>query len=121
MRPAMPEKHATYADNCQKLLEELRNIPMDQRGARFLTVMALSGPKGHTEVVEGELQGRITDRFYGSQGFGYDPVFYVPKANKTLAEMTLVEKNKMSHRGQALQSAKDLLKRRVENAPSVGA
>lgn len=114
-------EYATYTDNCEKLLEELKNIPMDQRGARFLTVMALSDPEGHIEVVEGELQGQITDQFYGSQGFGYDPVFYVPKANKTLAEMTLVEKNELSHRGQALRLAKDLLKRRVENTPSVGA
>ena len=114
-------EHATYNDNCEKLLEELRNIPMDQRGARFLTVMALSDQEGHTEVVEGELQGQITDQFYGSQGFGYDPLFYVPKANKTLAEMILAEKNELSHRGQALRLAKDLLKRRVENTPSVGA
>jgi XTP/dITP diphosphohydrolase len=114
-------EHATYADNCEKLLKELKNIPVEQRGARFLTVMALSDPKGHSEVVEGQLQGQITERFYGSQGFGYDPVFYVSKAHKTLAEMTLAEKNELSHRGQALRLAKDLLKRRVENTPSVGA
>jgi XTP/dITP diphosphohydrolase len=83
--------------------------------------MALSDSKGHTEVVEGQLQGQITEQFYGSQGFGYDPVFFVSKAHKTLAEMTLAEKNELSHRGQALRLAKDLLKRRVENTPSVGA
>lgn len=114
-------KHATYADNCKKLLEELKNTPIDQRGARFLTVMALSDPGGQAEVVKGVLQGQITDQFYGSQGFGYDPVFYVPKAHKTLAEMTLAEKNELSHRGQALRLAKDLLHQRVENIPSVGA
>jgi XTP/dITP diphosphohydrolase len=114
-------EHATYADNCEKLLEELKNIPVEQRGVRFFTVMALSDSKGHTEVVESQLHGQITEQFYGSQGFGYDPVFYVPKANKTLAEMTLAEKNELSHRGQALRLAKDLLKRRVENTPSVGA
>jgi XTP/dITP diphosphohydrolase len=114
-------KHATYADNCEKLLEELKNTPMDQRGARFLTVMALSDPEGQVEVVKGLLQGQITERFYGSQGFGYDPVFYVPKAHKTLAEMTLAEKNELSHRGQALRLAKDLINRRIENIPSVGA
>ena len=114
-------ENATYAANCEKLLEELKDIPVGQRGARFLTVMALSDPEGQTEVVEGELKGQITDQFYGSQGFGYDPVFYVPNAHKTLAEMTLAEKNELSHRGQALRLAKDLLKRRVENTPSVGA
>jgi len=112
---------ATYADNCKKLLEELHATPVGQRGARFLTVMALSDPKGQTEVIEGELQGQITEKFYGSQGFGYDPVFYVPQAKKTLAEMTLTEKNELSHRGQALQLAKDLLKRKLEITPSVGA
>jgi XTP/dITP diphosphohydrolase len=112
---------ATYADNCEKLLEELKHIPVERRRARFLTVMALADPKGQTEVVEGELQGQISEKFYGSQGFGYDPVFYVPKAHKTLAEMTLTEKNELSHRGQALRSAKDLLKRRLEITPSVGA
>ena len=114
-------EHATYADNCEKLLEELQAIPVGQREARFLTVMALSDPEGHFEVVEGELQGQITDQFYGSQGFGYDPVFYVSKVHKTLAEMTLAEKNELSHRGQALRLAKDLLKRRLETTPSVGA
>ena len=114
-------EHATYADNCEKLLEELKDIPVGKRGARFLTVMALSEPEGQTEVVEGELQGQITEEFYGSQGFGYDPVFYVPKAHKTLAEMTLAEKNELSHRGRALRLAKDLLKRRLEATPSVGA
>lgn len=112
---------ATYADNCGKLLEELQNIPAGQRAARFLTVMALSDPEGQTEVVEGVLQGQITEQFYGSQGFGYDPVFYVPAAHKTLAEMTLEEKNELSHRGQALRLAKDLLNRRLQNTPSVGA
>lgn len=114
-------EHATYADNCEKLLEELKDIPQEQRGARFLTVMVLSDSQGHTEVVEGALQGQITEKFYGSKGFGYDPVFYVPDANKTLAEMTLAEKNSCSHRGQALRLAIDLLKQQLEVTPSVGA
>ncbi len=114
-------EHATYADNCEKLLEELTHIPHEQRGARFLTVMALADSEGHIEVVEGALQGQITERFYGSQGFGYDPVFYVPEAHKTLAEMTLSEKNACSHRGQALRLAIDLLKQQRDTTPSVGA
>jgi len=114
-------EHATYADNCEKLLEELKHIPHERRGARFLTVMALADSEGHIEVVEGALQGQITERFYGSQGFGYDPVFYVPEAHKTLAEMTLSEKNACSHRGQALRLAIDLLKQQRDTTPSVGA
>lgn len=114
-------EHATYVDNCKKLLEELRHIPPGQRDARFLTVMALAGPEGQMETVEGVLQGQIAEQFYGSLGFGYDPVFYVPNADKTLAEMTLNEKNEISHRGQALRLAKNLLSRRIENTSSVGA
>jgi len=114
-------EHATYADNCEKLLEELNNVPEEQRKARFLTVMALADSQGHTEVVEGVLQGQIADGFYGSNGFGYDPIFYVPDAKKTLAEMTLAEKNNCSHRGQALRLAINLLKQQLEITPSVGA
>ena len=114
-------EQATYADNCNKLLKELQSIPVEQRGAKFITVMALSDPQGKTEVVEGVLQGQITDRFYGSEGFGYDPVFYVPDAQKTLAEMNLDEKNACSHRGRALRLAIDLLKRNLEATSSVGA
>ena len=114
-------EHATYADNCKKLLEELYDTPVGLREARFLTVMALASPEGQIKVVEGELSGQITQKFYGSNGFGYDPVFYVPKVNKTLAEMTLGEKNTLSHRGQALRLAKELLKQYFEIPPSVGA
>ncbi len=112
---------ATYKDNCDKLLTELQDIPLEKRGARFFTVIALSDPAGKTECVEGELQGQIADRFYGSQGFGYDPVFYVPELQKTLAELTMAEKSRISHRGKALQLAKHLLTQRLAITPSVGA
>lgn len=101
--------HATYADNCKKLLQELRGVPMDQRTARFVTVVAVSNPEGHTEIVEGILEGTITQEFQGTGGFGYDPVFYVSQAGKTLAEMTFAQKNRVSHRAQALTHAKSLL------------
>ncbi len=115
-------EQASYTDNCQKLLQELKDVPAgDQRGARFLTIMALADPKGRTDVVEGALLGEISKEFYGSQGFGYDPVFYVPHADKTLAQMTPSEKNACSHRGQALRLAKQLLTRRLTLTPSVGA
>ena len=103
--------HATYADNCQKLLNELTGVPADQRGARFLTVVAISDPSSSVEFVEGVLQGRIADHCSGGHGFGYDPVFMVPELGKTLAELTLDQKNQISHRGQALDKAKDVLKR----------
>ncbi len=106
--------HATYEDNCQKLLEELMGVPMDQRGARFLTVVAIADPDTSVEFVEGALRGRIADRGSGMHGFGYDPVFIVPELGKTLAELTLDQKNQISHRGRALAKAKDVLKRKLE-------
>lgn len=102
--------HATYAENCRKLLGELTGVPADQRGARFLTVVAIADPASSVEFVEGVLLGRIADRCFGSNGFGYDPVFMVPELGKTLAELTLDQKNQISHRGQALAKAKDVLK-----------
>ncbi len=102
---------ATYADNCRKLLDELEGVPSDQRGARFLTVVAIAGSSSSVEFVEGVLRGRIADHCSGGHGFGYDPVFIVPELGKTLAELTLDQKNQISHRGQALAKAKDVLKR----------
>ena len=103
--------HATYEDNCRKLLEELIGVPVDQRGARFLTVVAIADSDASVEFVEGVLQGRIADCGSGMHGFGYDPVFVVPELGKTLAELTLDQKNQISHRGQALAKAKVVLKR----------
>ena len=102
---------ATYADNCRKLLDELEGVPSDQRGARFLTVVAISDPSLSVEFVEGVLRGRIADHCSGGHGFGYDPVFMLPELGKTLAELTLDQKNQISHRGRALAKAKDVLKR----------
>ena len=106
--------HATYEDNCRKLLDELTGVPAEQRGARFLTVVAVADPAASVEFVEGVLQGRIANHCSGSHGFGYDPVFLVPEMGKTLAELTLDQKNQISHRGRALAKAKDVLKRKLE-------
>ena len=105
--------HATYADNCRKLLDELTGVPAEQRGARFLTVVAIADPVFSVEFVEGVLRGRIADHCSGGHGFGYDPVFLVPELEKTLAELTLDQKNRISHRGQALAKAKYVLKRKL--------
>lgn len=102
---------ATYSDNCRKLLDELEGVSLDQRGARFLTVVAIADSFSSVEFVEGSLRGRIADHCSGGHGFGYDPVFLVPELGKTLAELTLDQKNQISHRGQALAKAKDVLKR----------
>lgn len=103
-------EHATYEDNCRKLIQELHGVPPTRRTARFITVAALvlsSG--GGVQVAAGELSGTITETSVGSKGFGYDPVFFVPELGKTLAELTPDEKNRISHRAKAFLKLRDLL------------
>lgn len=102
---------ATYADNCRKLLRELEGLASDRRTATFLTVAALALPDGTVEVTEGRLRGRITTSPEGTQGFGYDPVFFVPALGRTLAQLSPEEKNKISHRAEAFRKMKDVLSR----------
>jgi len=93
----------TYADNCAKLLRELRAVPAERRGARFRTVLALSSPEGRVETVEGRLDGAVAEAPRGSGGFGYDPLFVVSDG-RTLAELSTDEKNELGHRGRALRA-----------------
>lgn len=97
-RYAGPE--ATYADNVRLLLEELSGV--EDRRARFRTVVALVMPDGVEVTAEGVLEGRISERPRGEGGFGYDPVFEVE--GRTLAEMRMPEKNRLSHRARALRA-----------------
>lgn len=101
--------HATYADNCRKLLHELAGVPSVRRTARFITVAALALPSGEVRVTKGVLEGRIAEEPAGSGGFGYDPVFVVPELGKTLAELSPTEKNRISHRAKAFTQVKELL------------
>ncbi len=99
---------ATYKDNVIKLLYELKDIPVQLRTARFRSVV--SYVNGDIELwTEGAVDGIITDAPRGSKGFGYDPVFLIPRLNKTYAELSTEEKNKISHRGLALGKLRKLL------------
>ena len=102
---------ATYESNCTKLLQELAGVPRERRGARFVTVAAIADPMGKVEVVQGILDGLITEVPAGTKGFGYDPVFFVPELGKTLAQLTPEEKNRISHRALAFAKIKELLAR----------
>jgi XTP/dITP diphosphohydrolase len=104
-------EHATYDDNCRKLLQELKGIPWGRRRAKFITVAAVAQPAGQAETVEGVLEGVIAEEPQGSQGFGYDPIFFVPEFGKTLAQLTFEQKNRISHRARAFQKAKDLIQK----------
>lgn len=87
-----------------KLLDELAGVPADRRTARFRCVLAYVDPDGTLLTAEGTCEGLILDGPRGTGGFGYDPLFLYPGAGKTLAEMTLAEKNAVSHRGQAVRN-----------------
>ena len=99
---------ATYESNCRKLLDAMREVPDGKRQARFRTVMCLRTGDG-LYCVEGKVDGTITRAKHGTQGFGYDPVFLLP-SGQTMAEIGLEEKNRVSHRGQALDRVAELLR-----------
>jgi len=103
---------ASYDDNCNKLLELMEGVPADQRAARFRCIIAISG-FGTENMIEGACEGLITREKRGSQGFGYDPVFYVPEYGQTFAEMSSTLKNKISHRGLALEKARKFLQEMI--------
>jgi XTP/dITP diphosphohydrolase len=102
-------EHTSYDENVSKLLRELAFLPLEQRTAQFRTVMALAH-QGNVHTVEGICRGIITNERRGEDGFGYDPVFYYPPLGKTFAELSLQEKNTISHRAIALQKMLHLLK-----------
>ena len=101
---------ATDKQNNLKLLNELTLVPQESRQAYFCCVMALADPQGRCRTFEGRLHGLLLDEFRGEQGFGYDPLFLVPEYGKTLAELPLGVKNRISHRGMALKQLLPLLK-----------
>ena len=94
---------ATDAERVAKLLEELREVEPRRRGARFVCVLVLASPERVVLEVEGECRGRITRCPRGSNGFGYDPVFFYPDFGATFAEVSTEAKNQVSHRGRALR------------------
>lgn len=96
--------NATHAGNNQKLLEELQDHPNQKdRTARFRSVIALVLPDGSEKVVEGSCEGYILTELKGREGFGYDPLFYVPEYEATFAELPMEVKNQISHRGRAFR------------------
>ena len=99
---------ATYEDNVNKLLSVMEDVPDDMRSARFRTVLSFVDEIQELWT-EGSIEGRITEDSRGNMGFGYDPVFYVPRLEKTFAELSIAEKNKISHRGLALQKLRKIL------------
>jgi XTP/dITP diphosphohydrolase len=89
--------------NIKKVLEKMQGIPLPERTAHFHCALAIAVPGHETMVVEGTCEGLITEEKQGTHGFGYDPIFYVPSLKKTMAQMEKEEKNKISHRANALK------------------
>jgi len=94
-------ENCSYSDNVNKMLKDMNKVPMPNRGAKFKTVMVFKDENKEL-IVEGIVKGKISRESRGDDGFGYDPIFYVTEYDKTFAEMTMSEKNKISHRGNAI-------------------
>lgn len=110
-RFAGPE--ATDEERRRLLLQRLQGVPRGQRTARFRTIIAIATLEGEVSFSEGVLEGRIAETERGGHGFGYDPLFELREGNKTLAELTPEEKNRISHRGLAAAGARRLLEQRL--------
>ncbi|TCX51081.1 XTP/dITP diphosphatase [Dehalobacter sp. 12DCB1] len=95
--------------NIEKLLTDLEGVPEENRTARFRCALAIICPDGQEYLTEGSVEGRILTERIGTGGFGYDPVFYLPDLQKTMAELSLDEKNCLSHRARAFAKAVPLL------------
>ena len=106
----------TDEERYKKLLGELENVPDNERGAQFRCVVAIYDPQGDkVRICEGIYRGKIKKEPQGSNGFGYDPIFYNEDLKKTNAEMSTEEKNSVSHRGRALKKACEILEKEFLN------
>jgi XTP/dITP diphosphohydrolase len=103
---------ASDKDRVKYLLAKLKGVPWEKRTARFRCVIAIATPEGKVELCSGECHGFIAFEPRGEEGFGYDPVFYFPGLDKTMAELPLDIKNKVSHRGEAVREVVNLLRRK---------
>lgn len=102
--------------NLEKVLDELRGVTEEERTARFYCALAVAVPGKETFTVAGTCEGRILEEQRGTNGFGYDPVFFVPEKGCAMAELTSDEKNKISHRANALKKLDSILDSIVESA-----
>lgn len=100
---------STDDENIDKALEALRGVPEDDRTARFICTLAVARPNEETLFFEGTCEGMITTTPIGENGFGYDPIFYLPSKERTMAQLTPAEKSEVSHRGDALRKLQEIL------------
>ena len=101
----------SYDVKNNKIIENLKGVPDEERTARFVCAVAAAFPDGRVITKRGTIEGIIGYEQRGENGFGYDPIFFLPEYGKTTAELSLEEKNKISHRGRALEQIKEELKK----------
>lgn len=109
-------ENAGDAERVRYLLSKMKDSKPEERTARFKCSIAIARPDGNVELSHGECEGTITTEPRGKGGFGYDPVFYVPEYNKTMAELTPEEKNTISHRARAARQARNALQGIIRNS-----
>jgi XTP/dITP diphosphohydrolase len=102
----------SYEENVRELLRRMKGVPKSKRTARFRCVIALVEPGGAEVLVDGVCEGTILDETRGAGGFGYDPVFLIPSRGRTFAELSVEEKNEISHRGLAMARMRRVLSER---------
>lgn len=107
---------ATDEQRCCEILTRLRNVAKPERSARFVCCLALARRGRVIQICEGTIEGEIAYEPRGSNGFGYDPIFLLPKLNRTMAELSSAEKLEVSHRGQALRRMSEYLRSGVGRA-----
>lgn len=103
-------RDTSYEERFRLILAQLKDVPVEQRTARFVCAITIAEPSGYYRTVEGVIEGVIADAPRGENGFGYDPIFFVPELGKTTAELPPEQKNHISHRGRAAQLAAALLR-----------
>jgi XTP/dITP diphosphohydrolase len=104
---------ASDAERISRLLSQMKDIPLNRRRAKFRCVIAVATPDGQVSLFSGDCPGLINFEPRGEMGFGYDPIFYLPRLGKTMAELLPEVKNRVSHRGKAARKAMPLLKRLI--------
>ena len=104
-------ENTPYQEKNNQILKRLEGVPMEQRTARFVCVIAAVFPDGRCVTVRETMEGYIGWEARGEQGFGYDPIFYVEPAGLSNGELSMEEKNRLSHRGKALRLMKEELKK----------
>ena len=96
------------------LLERMAGVPDEERTARFVCAIAAVFPGGESEVVRGTMEGRVGYEIAGENGFGYDPIFYLPECGCTSAQLAPEKKNELSHRGEGLRKMREILLKKWE-------